>query len=83
MALTQIHRSPEHDLGPDRRRFVATYVTSSANLAADTPAIGAAYAADTATAEPLTAHVTRVHILENWLPNIPQVTVEYTGLRGK
>lgn len=83
MALTEIYRSPEHDLGPDRRRFVATFVTTTSAIADDMPTYGAAYSGDSATAEPLKAHVHRIRIQENWLPGLARFDVEYVGLRGQ
>ena len=83
MALAQLSRSPVHDLGPDMMRFVAVFVTTQANIAADTPAYGTGYTGIGSTAEPLNAHVHNIHIEENWMPGIARFTVEYVGLRGK
>lgn len=82
MALVQLYRSPVHDLGQDRRRFVAFFVTAQASIATDTPVYGAAYGGD-ATDAPLKAVVTNVRIEENWVPGFARFTVEYVGLRGK
>ena len=84
MALTELYRSPVHDLGPDTRRFVAVFVSpqTGSSIADNTPVYGAAYAGD-ATAEPLKAHVRNIRIEENWMPEHARFTIEYVGLRGK